>query len=112
MAELSGFWTTTAGGVGHQQVSYTQSHWSTYGRIAAACSGFEGVAPGLFSELAVTYIGANHCHLATGAAMVDGKWYVNDDATQGVTVPNAGAGTVRKDRIVLECSWADYHRFG
>ncbi len=108
MAELSGFWTTSGAPAGHQQASYTQSHWSTAASILSACSGFEGVAPGYLNGLTGSYISANHCHIDTGGAVVDGKWYLND-AVAGITIPNAGGGTIRKDRIVLRCTWADFH---
>ena len=108
MAELSGFWTTSGAPAGHQQASYTQAQWSTAARIMNACSGFEGVAPGYLEELAVTYIGVNHCHVNTGGAVVDGKWYINGAAALGVTIPNAAPGTIRLDRIVLQCSWAGF----
>jgi hypothetical protein len=108
MAELSGFWTTTGAPAGHQQVSYTQAHWSIAGEIIAGCANHEGVAAGYMEELAATYISAQHCHVARGGAMVDGKWYQND-AVAGITIPSAGAGTVRYDRIILRCTWADFH---
>ena len=108
MSQLSGFWTTNAGGSGHQQASYTQAQWSTAASIMAACSGFEGVAPGFLNELACTANGANTVAVATGGAMVDGKWYVND-ASKDVTIPSAvGGGNTRIDRIVLRCDWSGY----
>ena len=110
MTELSGFWTSDgATPEGHQVASYTQAHWSTAAAIMSACSGFEGVAPGYKNELAITYISANHCHVASGGAIVDGKWYDNDAEDLGVTIPNAAGGTIRLDRIVLRCTWADFH---
>ncbi|OGO12741.1 MAG: hypothetical protein A2Y53_04920 [Chloroflexi bacterium RBG_16_47_49] len=73
----------------------------------SACSGFEGVAPGILDQLLGTYTGVNTVRIDPGAAIVDGKMYLNDAAVN-VNIPNAGAGTVRKDRIVLRCSWAGF----
>jgi len=108
MAELSGHWTTTAGGTGHQQTSYTQAQLSTAYKVIAGCAGFEGVAPGYLNSLACTANGANTVAVATGGAMVDGKWYYND-ANLDVNIPSAvGAGNTRIDRIVLRANWAGY----
>ncbi len=108
MAELSGHWTTTAGGTGHQQTSYTQAQLSTAYRVLAGAAGYEGVVYGLGSTLACTANGANTVRVATGGAMVDGKWYYND-ANLDVNIPSAvGAGNTRIDRIVLRANWAGY----
>lgn len=108
MAELSGHWTTTAGGTGHQQTSYTQAQLSTAYKVIAGCAGFEGVAPGYLNSLACTANGANTVAVNTGGAMVDGKWYYND-ANLDVNIPSAvGAGNTRIDRIVLRANWAGY----
>ena len=108
MAELSFFW-TTGGTKGDQQVSYTQAQWSTAGRIFSACSGFEGVAPGYLNGLAGTVTGANTVAINTGAAVVDGKGFIND-ASQNVTIPSAsGGGNTRIDRIVLRADWANFN---
>ena len=55
MSELSFWWTvddTTP--VGDQVAEYTQAHLATIVKVLAACSGYQGVAPGLGGELAVT----------------------------------------------------------
>jgi hypothetical protein len=106
MADISGFW-TTGGTSGDQQVSYTQAQWSTAAKILAACSGFEGVAPGFLNALACTVTGANTVAMNTGGALVDGKWYFND-ASQDINIPSASAGTTRIDRIVLRAAWSGY----
>lgn len=108
MAELSGHWTTTAGGTGHQQTSYTQAQLSTAYKVIAGCGNYEGVAPRLGGLLACTAQAANTVRVATGGAMVDGKWYYND-ANLDVNIPSAvGAGNTRIDRIVLRANWAGY----
>lgn len=108
MAENSFLWTTTGAPAGHQVASYTQAQWSTVTKIMSACSGFEGVAPGYLNELACTYISANHCHVDTGGAVVDGKVYINDASGLGVTIDSATAGHYRIDRIVALCDWAAF----
>jgi hypothetical protein len=108
MAELSGFW-TTGGTAGDQQTSYTQAQWSTAAKLLAACSGFEGVAPGYLNGLAGTVTGANTVAINTGGGLVDGKWFIND-ASQNVNIPSAsGGGNTRIDRIVLRATWANYN---
>lgn len=108
MAELSGHWTTTAGGTGHQQTSYTQAQLSTAYKVIAGCGNYEGVCPGLGNMLICAANGANTVSVGTGGAVVDGKWYYND-ASLDVNIPSAsGAGNTRIDRIVLRANWAGY----
>ena len=56
------------------------------------------------NELEVTSSGANTIDVDTGAAIVQGRFYVNDAAV-ALTPASAGAGTTRKDSVVLECDW-------
>jgi len=107
MAETSGLWTTAGAPAGHQVVSYTQALASTMLEVAAACSGFEGVAPGYLNELAPSSTGINNVRIATGGAMVDGKYYKNS-ANVDLNIPDAGAGETRIDRVVLVATWADF----
>jgi hypothetical protein len=109
MAELSGFWTTEGTSpVGHQQASYTQAHWSTAGRILAACGGFDGVGSDYLNQLAVSVTGANTVQVATGGGVCDGKWYLND-AAKSINIPSAvGGGNTRYDIIVLRADWANF----
>lgn len=102
MAEFSGLW-TTGGATGDQQASYTQAQLAIMTSIMSACSGYYGVAPGYGAGLACTYISANHCHVDTGGAIVDGKYYNNDAPGLGVTIDSATAGHYRIDRIVVLC---------
>lgn len=110
MSELSGFWTTTGTAAGHQQASYTQAQWSKAAEILAACSGFEGVAPNYGNNMSCTSPGANSVNVNTGGAVVDGKWYYNDDtiALDSGDFASPSAGTTRIDRIVLRCTWASF----
>ena len=107
MAETSGLWTTDAAPAGHQQVSYTQALASTLVEVGAACSGFEGVAPGYLSELAPSSTGVNNARIATGGAVVDGKYY-KSTANEDHVIANAAAGETRIDRIVLRATWANF----
>lgn len=109
MAELSGFWTTEdTTPVGHQVASYTDVIASTAWRIIAACAGHQGVAPGFLNELVGSVQGANTVRIGTGAALVDGQWYIND-SPQDINIPSAvGAGNTRIDRLVVRITWANY----
>lgn len=110
MAQKSGLWTTDASPAGHQVTSYTQATASEMLAVAAACSGFEGVAPGYLNELACSVEGANEVDVATGGAMVDGKYYINTDVVtlDSDDLPSPSGGTTRIDRIVLEVTWANF----
>jgi hypothetical protein len=74
----------------------------------AACSGFEGVAAGYLNEYACSDGGANSVDVATGGAIVDGKWVYND-AVQEIAIDSADAGETRIDRIVLRATWASFN---
>ena len=105
MAEWSGWWTTDDTGDG-AAAGYTQAQLSNIAKVLAACSGFEGVAPGLLNQLACTANGANTVAVNTGGGMVDGKPYHNS-ASVDVNIPSAtGGGNTRIDRIVLRAGWA------
>lgn len=107
MSEISGLW-TTGGATGDQQASYTQADDATIKKILAACSAFEGVAPGFLNELECTENGANTVAVDTGGAVVDGKYYLND-ASVDINIPSAsGGGNTRIDRIVLRADWAGF----
>jgi hypothetical protein len=107
MAETSGLWTTSGAPAGHQVASYTQALATDMLAITAACSGFEGVAPGYLNELAPSSTGVNNCRIATGGAMVDGKYYKNS-ANVDVNIPSSSGGNTRIDRVVLRATWADF----
>lgn len=108
MAQLSGFWTTTTDGIGHQQESYTQAQVGIAGMIYAACMGFEGVALDYLGELEASVLGVNEIAINAGGAMVDGRWYLND-ASESVNIPSAGgSGNTRIDRVVIRCNWSQF----
>lgn len=103
MAEDSTGWTT--GGAGDGAATLTRADWSDFLKIAAACMGFEGVAPGYLNSLVGSSTGANNCRIGTGGAMVDGKPYWNT-ANVDTVIPSAvGGGNTRIDRIVLRADW-------
>lgn len=105
MAEDSFWWTSNDTGDGAAS-GYTQAELSLAAKALAACSGFEGVAPGLLNELAPTANGANTVAVNTGGGVVDGKPYHNS-ASVDVNIPSAaGGGNTRIDRIVLRAGWA------
>lgn len=105
MAQLSGFWTTTGGGAGDQQVSYTQAQLAKAFQVISACSGFEGVAGGYLNELSATVPSNNTVTIAPGGGVVDGHWFYLDAPINKTIASATGAGNTRIDRIVLRCSW-------
>jgi hypothetical protein len=104
MAEDSFLWTT--GGAGDGSATYTRSDWSKIIKVLAAMGGKGlGIANGLLNELSGSVTGANTVQIDTGAAVVDGKPYLNDAAVN-VNIPSAvGGGNTRIDRIVLRANW-------
>jgi hypothetical protein len=108
MARISGYWTTEGTTpVGHQVAGYTQSHERIAATIIASCHGNNGVAPNLLNALVGSHPSANTVRIGTGGAVVDGKWFLND-AAYDVNIPSAGAGTIRKDRVLLRADWAGF----
>lgn len=106
MAETSGFWTTSGTPSGDQVASYTQAHHSLALMLAAGAKGLDGVATGYLNGLAVT-AGSGKVTVATGGALVDGKWYTSS-AAEDVTISTPPAGTERIDRVVLRATWSNY----
>ena len=108
MTETSGFWTTSGTPSGHQVANYTQAIWSVAAEILAACSGFEGVAPGYLNEYACSDGGANTVDVANGGGVSDGKWH-KSDSVENVNIPSAvGGGNTRIDRVVIRVTWANF----
>lgn len=107
MAEVSGFWTTSGTPTGHQVSGYTQAHHSKSLTIAAGVGKSEGVAVGYLNELAPTVSAVNTVSVASGGALVDGKWYENNSAV-AINIPSSAAGTTRIDRIVIRANWAAF----
>lgn len=58
------------------------------------------------SELVGSIPGANQFRIASGAALVRGRWY-NNNANVDFAPANATGGNWRRDRIVVSCTWAD-----
>lgn len=56
--------------------------------------------------LAGTIPGVNQFRIASGAALVKGRWY-NNNANVDFAPASATAGNWRRDRIVLSSTWAD-----
>ena len=103
MAEKSFLWTTD--GTGDGAATYTRSDWSDIAEILTACHGAEGVAAGYLNSLAGTAPSLNAVWINTGAALVDGKPYLNT-ASKSTAIPSAvGGGNTRIDRIVLRATW-------
>jgi hypothetical protein len=100
MAQQSGFHSTSATPTGHQVANYSEALMALANGILSACHGSAGVAPSYLNALAPTAGGANTVNVATGAAIVNGYWYLND-AVQAVNIPSSGGGTIRYDRVVL-----------
>jgi hypothetical protein len=101
MTESSQLWSTSTSGDGTS--TYTQADTSLFMKVAAACSGFEGVAPGLLNSLAVTGT-SSPVAVNTGGGIVDGKPYYNS-ASVNVNIATP-ASLTRIDRIVLRADWA------
>jgi hypothetical protein len=105
MTQRSWAWTTN--NVGHGPplaTGYDRDRLSEVARILAACSGFEGVAPGYRNSYSAT-TASEQVTVNTGGGVVDGKaaW---SDATENIAIPAAvGGGNSRIDRIVLRANW-------
>ena len=101
MSEASRFWNTTNIGDGPA----TGYSGAAIGEWAAAVFGrnASGILVRVLNELAVSGT-ASPLTVATGAALVDGKFYVNDAALT-LAVSSPGVGTTG-GRVVLEANWA------
>jgi hypothetical protein len=105
MAETSFWWTTNDVGDGPPPATgYDREKLAKLTAIMAACSGFEGVAPGFLNSFSST-TASEQATISTGGAVVDGRQYMNDSAVN-VAIPAAvGGGNTRIDRIVLRANW-------
>jgi hypothetical protein len=88
---------TTTGDAG----PYTDDQWSdTWRKLFTRNRATEGVLPDYQNELETTWPGGTTIRSASGAAIVDGKFYENDAAVnQSGAVPGAGSNFYR---VVLE----------
>jgi hypothetical protein len=107
MSEYSGFW-STGGTKGDQQTSYDQTYWTYATKAFASCNGYQGVASSDGLNGLEGTAAANTVAIATGSALVDGKFYRNS-ASQDVNIPSADSGNTRIDRIVLRADWANFN---
>ena len=98
MAQFSWPWPDTSGAEGDGR-KITAEEFAAL----LAHSFSEGVLP-TSNRLVVTSSGANTIDVATGEAIVRGRYY-NNSAALALTPASAGAGTTRKDAVVLECDW-------
>src|SRR3990167_10954137 len=101
MAELSKPW---AGIVTGDAGPYSDEDWSDIWRkLFQVDRTTEGVVRGYANQLAVSGT-SSPIAVATGAGMVDGKFYENDTAAS--VAMSTPAGGTRIDRIVLRKSWS------
>lgn len=106
MAETSGFWTTSGTPSGHQVSGYTQAMHSLALRVAGGVKVIDGVALGYKNELTPSVNGSSVV-IASGGALVDGKYYENTDNV-AINIPASTAGTTRYDRVVVRVTWASF----
>jgi len=102
MAETSLVWANN--GIGDGQ-AYDDDEWSDWQRkLFSHDRTVQGVIPGYANELAVSNPAGNTIRVATGAALVDGKFYETDaNVDNTITTPGAGSNYYR---IVLQKDWA------
>jgi len=62
---------------------------------------------GAGNEMAVTAPSANTIRVNTGAATVDGFFYIND-ASNDLSANSAAAGQSRRDRVIIKADWAAF----
>lgn len=108
MAQLSFPWpdTTDPGPQIGDGRPYTSAEWDQYFEAVFTAMGgaTEGVLPRVWNELTVTTPGANQIDVDTGMGFVKGKFYPSN-AVENLAPPSAGAGSARKDSVILRCDW-------
>ncbi len=104
MAQMSYLWTT--GGAGDGAGTYSRTDWQKIIAISSGAYNEEGVVPSkAYGTLHGNDTGLNNFRVFEGAAVVDGKPYLND-APVDIAIPSAaGAGNTRIDRVVLRADW-------
>lgn len=109
MSEESWPWPgTTVGDAGPYSDDDWDNMWETLYGSGVAPYNNKGVIRNWLNELAVTSPGVNAANVATGAALVHGKFYRNTAVVNVVGIPSApgGAGhTWREDLICVRSSW-------
>lgn len=91
-------------GIGDGQ-PYDDDEWSDWQRkLFTHDRTLQGVVPGYANDLAVSNPAGNTIRVATGAALVDGKFYETDaNVDNTITTPGAGSNYYR---FVLQKDWA------
>ena len=101
MTQISWFWSGIATG-DSTSAPYSDDEWSDIWRkLFTRDRTAEGVVGGYANELEVTNPAGTTVRVATGAALVDGKFYETD-----ANVDNAAGAAGQYTRIVLRKSWA------
>lgn len=104
MTQRSQPWDGTTVGDAATRAPYGESEWDDMFEGMFDSDDDRGVLEERGLELVGSIPGANLFQIATGEALVKGKWHEND-ANVVWTVPSASGGNWRRDRIVLSCSW-------
>jgi len=104
MAQTSQPWLGVAIGDA-SRAPYSADEWAEMFRDMFDSDEERGVLRDRGGELAGAVLGVTQFRMASGAALVRGRWY-NNNANVDFAPAVATAGT-RKDRIVLSCSWND-----
>ena len=105
MAEVSQPWDGVATGDA-VRAPYNASEWDDQFEDMFNSDVNLGILASRGGELAGSIPGANQFRIASGAALVKGKWYRNT-ANIDFAPANAGGGNWRRDRIVLSSTWAN-----
>ena len=102
MAEISMMWGGTSTGDAGPYEDYDFTDWLR--KMFVVDNTVEGVLAGYANKLQVTNPAGNTIRVATGAALIDGKFYENTDVKDS-TISNPSAGNNRYDRVVLRKDW-------
>lgn len=105
MAQISEPWDGVAIGDA-SRARYDADEWTEMFQDMFNSDGNRGVLRSRGGLLAGTIPGANQFRIASGAALVKGRWY-NNNANVDFAPASAGAGNWRRDRIVVSSTWAD-----
>lgn len=101
MVQISQPWGGTLTGDA-DRAPYSADEWDDMFQDINTSDGNWGVLSWRYAHLAGTIPGANTFRVATGAALVLGKWYRND---ANVDFNPLNAAVWREDRIVLSATW-------
>lgn len=104
MAEISYYWSNEAIGDGVESPYSDDEFSDIWRKLFVEDRTTQGVLRGYANELEVTNPAGTTIRVATGAGMVDGKFYETDAVVDNAIA--APAVATRKDRVVLQKSWA------